>query len=80
MFIILLGTCQEGTVLPVQYLNGFIGVCDQCDEQTEDHVDEQGHKSVQVETTVEPHHVALLLHVFEGREHVVTIDQGEQAL
>lgn len=63
-----------------QYLNGFIGVCNERDEQTEDHVDEQGHKGVEVETTVEPHQVAFLLHVFKGREHVVAIDQGEQAL
>ena len=63
-----------------QYLNGFIGVRDEGDEQTENHVDEQGHKGVQVDTAVEPHHVALHLHVFERGEHVISVDQGEQAL
>lgn len=74
--------CSLATAFPgsVCYLDGLIGVCDQGYEEAEHHVDKERDKSVQVNTTEQPHQVTLLLHVLKGGEHVISVDQGKQAL
>lgn len=62
------------------HLDGVVRVGDERDEQTEHHVDEQRHKRVEIQAAEEPHHVTLLLHVLEGGEHVVAVDEGKQTL
>lgn len=62
------------------HLDGFVGVCDDCDEKAEDHVYEEGDKGVEIDSAVNPHQAALLLHVLEGGKHVVSVDQREQTL
>lgn len=64
----------------MSHLDGVVGVGDDCDEKAEDHVDEERHKGVEVNPAEDPHHAVLVLHVLEGGKHVVSIDQGEQAL
>lgn len=61
-------------------LDGVIGVGDEGDEEAEDHVDEEGDEGVEVDPAEGPHQLALLLHVLEGGEHVVPVDQREQTL
>lgn len=61
-------------------LDGVVGVSDDRDEKAEDHVDEERHKGIEVDSAEHPHQAALLLHVTEGGKHVVTVDQGEQTL
>lgn len=61
-------------------LDGFVCVCDERDEQTEHHVDEKRDEGVEVEAAEQPHHVALRSHLLKGREHVVPVDQREQAV
>lgn len=61
-------------------LDGLIGVCDESDEQAEDHVDEEGDEGVQVEPAEQPHHVALIPHLLKGGVHVVPVDEWEEAL
>lgn len=62
------------------YLDGVIGVRDDCDEEAEDHVDEERYEGVEVDPAEDPNQAALVLHVLEGGIHVVPVDQGEQAL
>lgn len=57
------------------YLDGFIGVSDDCDEKAEDHVDEERDKCIEVNSAENPNQAAFLLHVFKGGKHVVSIDQ-----
>lgn len=64
----------------VVYLDGVVGVSDDCDEKAEDHVDEERDKGIKVNSAENPHQAAFLLHVFKGGKHVVSIDQGEQTL
>lgn len=64
-------------------LDGVVGACDECDEETEHHVDEQADEGVQVELREEPDQAAaalLRLHGREGHEHVIPVDEREQAL
>lgn len=61
-------------------LDGLIGVSNESDEQAEHHVDEEGDEGVQVHLTEQPHQHATLLHPRECYEHVVTVNEGEQAL
>lgn len=56
-------------------LDCVVCVGDYCDEETEDHVDEERHKGIEVNPAENPHQAALLLHVFKGWEHVVSVDQ-----
>lgn len=63
-----------------RHLDGVVGVGDDCDEEAEDHVDEERHKGVEVDSAEDPHHAALVHHVLEGGKHVVSVDQREQAL
>lgn len=62
------------------HLDGVIGVGNDGDEEAEDHVDEERHKSVEVDPAESPHQAALLLHVLKGGEHVISVDQREQTL
>lgn len=62
------------------HLDGVIGVCDDCDEKAEDHVDEERDKGIEVDPAEDPHQATLLLHVLKGGKHVVSVDQGEQTL
>lgn len=62
------------------YLECVVCVCDDGDEQAEDHVNEERHEGIDVHSAENPHQAALLLHVLEGGEHVVSVDQREQTL
>lgn len=62
------------------YLDGVIGVGDECDEKAEDHVDKEWHEGVEVDSAEHPHQAVLLLHVLKSGKHVVSIDQREQTL
>lgn len=64
----------------VSYLDVVIGVCDESDEQTEHHVDEEWHKRVEIDPTEEPHHTTLLLHHLKRVEHVVSVYKRKQTL
>lgn len=56
-------------------LDGVIGVGDDGDEEAEDHVDKERDEGIEVDPAENPHQAALLLHVLEGGEHVVSIDK-----
>lgn len=62
------------------HLDGAVGVGDDGDEKAEDHVDEERYEAVEVDPAEDPNQAALLLHVLEGGEHVVPVDQREQTL
>lgn len=62
------------------HLDGGVGVGDDGDEKAEDHVDEEGYEGVEVDPAENPNKAALLVHVLKGGEHVVPVDEGEQAL
>lgn len=62
------------------HLDGGVGVGDDGDEKAEDHVDEERYEGVEVDPAEDPNKAALLVHVLEGGEHVVPVDEGEQAL
>lgn len=61
-------------------LDGLIGVRDEGDEERQHHVDEQGDEGVEVGPAEEPHQNVFVLQLCEGGEHVVTVQQREQAL
>lgn len=69
----------EGNIL-IKNLDGVIGVCNEGDEEAEDHVDEEWNEGVEVDPAENPHEHAFLLHVLEGGEHVVSINEWEQTL
>lgn len=62
------------------HLDGGVGVGDDGDEKAEDHVDEERYEGVEVDPAENPDKAALLGHVLKGGEHVVPVDEGEQAL
>lgn len=64
----------------MKYLDGLIGVRDESDEERQHHVDEQGDEGVEVCPAEEPHQSVFVLQLCEGGEHVVTVQQREQAL
>lgn len=66
--------------LQVTNLDGLIGIGDESDEEAEHHVDEERDEGVEVDSAEQPHHVALVSHLQEGGEHVVSIDQWEETL
>lgn len=64
-------------------LDGVIGTSDECNEEAEHHVDEKTDEGVEVELGEEPDEAAaalLRLHRCECHEHVVPVDEREQAL
>lgn len=62
------------------YLDSLIRVGDEGDEERQHHVDEHWDEGVEVGSAEEPHQIVLVLQLGEGSEHVVAIQQGEQAL
>lgn len=64
----------------MSHLNSLVGPSDESNEQRQDHVDEQGDESVEVELAERPNQSAALLHLRERHKHVVPINEGEQAL
>lgn len=62
------------------HLDGLVGAGDEGDEEAEDHVDEEADEGVQVDLAEEPHQVTVLLHLGEGDEHIVPVDEREEAL
>lgn len=62
------------------YLNGLIRSCDESNKQRQHHVDEERDEGVQVNLTEEPHQSTAFLHLRECHEHVVPVNEGEQAL
>lgn len=56
------------------YLDGLVSICDEGDEETEHHVDEEGDERVEIGSAEQPHHCVLLLKVRKRREHVVPVD------
>lgn len=63
-----------------KYLDGLVGVGYKSDKERQHHVDEQRDEGVQVSPTEEPHQGVFVLKLGEGGEHVVSIQQREQAL
>lgn len=62
-----------------KYLDGLVGVCDEGDEERQHHVYEEGDEGVEVRSAEEPHQSVFVLQLGKRSEHVVTIQQGEQA-
>ena len=62
------------------YHNGVVGSGDECDEEGQNHVDEEGNEGVKVHLAEDPHQCAALLHLSKRYKHVVSVDQREQAL
>lgn len=73
-------TPRPHTTSKTGHLDGAVGVRDDGDEEAEDHVDEERYEAVEVDPAKDPNQAALLLHVLEGGEHVVSVDQREQTL
>ncbi len=53
---------------------------DECNEEGEHHVDEEGDEGVKVELAEDPHQCAALLHFSKRYKHVISVDQREKAL
>lgn len=62
------------------YHDGVISSGDECDEEWQHHVDEEGNEGVKVDLAEGPHQRAAVLHLSECYKHVVSIDQRKQAL
>lgn len=65
---------------PVSYLDGLVCSCDKSNEEWQHHVNEEGDEGVQVNLAEQPHQSAALLHLWECYEHVVSINEREEAL
>ena len=68
---------------PAADLDGVVGAGDERDEEAEHHVDEQADEGVQVELGEQPDQAAaalLRLHRRERHEHVIAVDEREEAL
>ena len=64
-------------------LDGVIGAGDERDEEAQHHVDEEADEGVEVELGEEPDEAAaalLGLHRCERHEHVIPVDEREEAL
>ncbi len=62
------------------YHNGVVGSRDECNEEGQHHVDEEGDKGVEVDLAEDPHQRAAVLHLSKRYKHVVPVDQRKQAL
>lgn len=60
--------------------DGLVSAGDERDEQRQDHVDEERDEGVQVDLAEQPHQGAAVLHFSKRHEHVVPVNQGEEAL
>ena len=63
-----------------QYLDCFVGVHDEGNEEGQDDVDEQRDKRVEVDAREPPDQHGTFAHSGESGKHVVSVDQREQAL
>lgn len=63
-----------------KHLDGLVGICDEGDKEWQHHVDEQGDEGVEVRPAEKPHQCVFVLQLGKGGEHVVAVQQGEQAL
>lgn len=61
-------------------LDRLIGIHDDGDEEAQYHINEEGDKGVEVDTGEPPHHRILARGGREGGKHVVSVDEGVQAL
>lgn len=64
-------------------LDGVVGTGDECNEETQHHVDEEADEGVEVELGEEPHQAAVTLlglHGCECHKHVVSVDEREETL
>jgi len=71
---------RPGASPTAAYHDGVVGPGDEGDEERQHHVDEEGDEGVQVHLAEDPHQRAAVLHLREGDEHVIAVDQGEQTL
>lgn len=78
--VCLLETKKDSCTQYQLYLDGLIGPRDEGNKQREHHVDEEGDEGVQVHLTKKPHQCARLLHLRERHEHVITVNEREEAL
>lgn len=62
------------------HLDRLVGASDEGDEERQHHVDEHRDEGVEVGPAEVPHQAVLVLELREGGEHVVAIQQREQAL
>lgn len=61
------------------YLDCFIRISNECNEETQHHIDEQTDEGVEVDPTEQPNQVTFLLHLCKGGKHVISIDQWKKA-
>ena len=69
-----------GTVLHLTHVERLIGVRDETNEHTEDHVDEEGDEQVEVDLAEDPESNRCLWHLLVSHVHVISIEEGEEAL
>ena len=69
-----------GTVLHLTHVERLIGVRDETNEHTEDHVDEEGDEQVEVDLAEDPEGKGRLWHLLVSHVHVISIEEGEEAL
>ena len=61
-------------------MEGLVGVRDERDEHTEHHVDEEGDEDIEVDLGEDPGREGHPVHLNVRVEHVVPVEEGEQAL
>lgn len=61
-------------------LDCLVGIHDDGDEETQYHINEEGDEGVEVDTGEPPNHRVLARGGGEGGKHIVSIDEGVQAL
>lgn len=71
---------KNNTLSGITNLDCFIGIHDDGNEETQYHIDEEGNEGVEVDAGEPPHHRILARSGGEGGKHVVSIDEGVQAL
>ena len=57
------------------YLDSFVGITDDSNEQAKHHIDEQRNEGIQVKLAENPHCITLRVHLSKSHEHVISIDQ-----
>ena len=71
--------CPENNPKSI-YLDRFVRVHDEGDEERQHHVDEQRDERVEVDAREPPDQLGALRYAGKGGEHVVAVDQREEAL
>jgi len=64
----------------VQDLDSLICVHDDGDEDTQNHIDEETDKEVEVHSAIPPHPAVHITHCLKCCKDVITVDQTEQTL